>query len=78
MHVLQSLMLAHGAVGSLDEIIPIALIGGMAVIFIVVGFMARRSEGQPDDGPEQPPVQDAAGQIEARQNESAQDHYHLD
>ena len=74
MHVLHILTLAHGAVGSLDEIIPIALIGGMAVIFIVVGFMARRTEALPDEA-EQPSTESQDDQTETV---TAQDHYRLD
>jgi hypothetical protein len=71
MHVLQNLILAHGALGSLDEIIPIALIGGLAVIFIVVGFMARKSEAVPDKS-------EQATEDNRADAATAQDHYRLD
>src|SRR5438552_3976421 len=58
--------------GGLDEIIRIALIGGMAVIFIVVGFMARRSEALPDEPTELPADDDPAETV------AAQDHHRLD
>ena len=72
MHIPFNLMpLAHGALGSLDEIIPIALIGGMAVIFVVVGFMSRRNEGS-SETPEQSPNPPPSGE------QTAPDHFRLD
>jgi|RhiMetdeSRZDD1v2_1073273.scaffolds.fasta_scaffold1127255_2 hypothetical protein len=70
MHGLMPL-LAHGALGSLDEILALVLIGGLAVVFVVVGFMSRREEADLPAQPDQP----ATGE----QNEStAADHYRLD
>ena len=63
--------LAHGVFGSLDEVLALVLIGGLAVVFVVVGFMSRREEADLPGETDQP--------TGSEQNESkAADHYRLD
>jgi len=65
------LPLAHGALGNLDELLPIIAVAGFALVLVVMGFISRSrgDDAPPTDEtiptPEQPPIHSA-------------DHYRLD
>ena len=66
-------LLAHGALGIWDEVIPILLVGGFAAILIVTGLLSRRNESQLDEQAETPPP------AKQTNNEPVKaDHYRLD
>ncbi len=44
------IVLAHGALGDLDELLPVLIAGALFVAVLVVGFMVRRR----DTGPAEP------------------------
>ncbi len=68
------LPLAHGALGYLDEIAPLAIIGVMAALFVIFGFMSRKRE-TPADSAESNAGQGTAG---PQGEPTAPDHYRLD
>ncbi len=77
MYVLQNFLpLAHGELGNADEIIPLLLIGGLAVIMVVVGVIGRnRDQSLAQDSAEQPVDAAASGDPDSP---DADDHYRLD
>ncbi len=70
--MLNLMPLAHGALGSLDEIAAI-LVGLAAAVFVVLGFISRKREEETQ------PEQSGTPQLGASQAETtASDHYRLD
>jgi hypothetical protein len=72
------LPLAHGALGALDEVLLMVVIGGLAAVLAIVGFRSREQEetadkpgelntGHPDNTVTSQPTQPASA-----------DHYRLD
>jgi hypothetical protein len=59
--------LAHGALGSWDELIPVIIVGLFTVIMIVAGLISRRNEQSVE---EQPPASNSP--------ENTDSHYRLD
>ncbi len=70
--MLKLMPLAHGALGSIDEIAAI-LVGLAAAVFVVLGFISRKREEETQS------EQSGVAQVGASQPEtSASDHYRLD
>jgi|GEM_PF-4040702 hypothetical protein len=67
--MLNLMPLAHGTLGSLDEIAAI-VVGLAAAVFVVLGFISRKREEGAQAG--QPDVPQASGQPDTP------DHYRLD
>ena len=67
--MLNFMPLAHGALGSLDEIAAI-VVGLFASVFVVLGFLSRKREEQTD--------QPSTTQIEGQADPATSDHYRLD
>ena len=64
-------LLAHGALGNLDELLPIIAVAGFALVLVVVGFI-NRSRG------EETPSADESAPIPEQDANDAADHYRLD
>jgi hypothetical protein len=62
-----SIPLAHGTLGSWDEIVPVIIVGLFTVIMIVAGLISRRNDESVN---EQPPATDSS--------EETDNHYRLD
>jgi hypothetical protein len=77
MYVLQNFVpLAHGELGYTDEVIPLLLVGTLAIVMVIVGVIGRnRDQGLADDSADQP-VEEAASR--EQHEPDADDHYRLD
>ena len=77
MYVLQNFVpLAHGELGYTDEVIPLLLVGGLAIFMVIVGVIGRnRDEALADDSADQPVDEPASGD---QHEPGADDHYRLD
>jgi hypothetical protein len=67
------LPLAHGALGSLDEVLLMVVIGGLAAILAIVGFRSREQEETTENTGEH----NAEAASKQAQQVTA-DHYRLD
>lgn len=69
------LPLAHGALGSLDEVLLMVVIGGLAAVLAIVGFRSREQEETAENTAELNPENTAASQPVPQ---ATADHYQLD
>jgi hypothetical protein len=60
------LTLAHGALGSFDELLPVVAIGILAAVLVFVGFRSRNEQEDEADAQTPPTEQDSG------------EHYRLD
>ncbi|MCC7447645.1 MAG: hypothetical protein IT324_09525 [Anaerolineae bacterium] len=65
------LPVAHGALGNLDELLPIIAVAGFALVLVVMGFISRSR------GEDAPPTDEAPSTPEQSPDHAA-DHYRLD
>jgi hypothetical protein len=69
------LPLAHGALGALDEVLLMVVIGGLAAVLAIVGFRSREEEETTENTGEQTAENTRVGQPAPQ---ATADHYRLD
>jgi hypothetical protein len=69
------LPLAHGALGALDEVLLMVVIGGLAAVLAIIGFRSREEEDTAENTGERNTETTAASQPAPQ---ATPDHYRLD
>jgi hypothetical protein len=72
------LPLAHGALGALDEVLLMVVVGGLAAILAIVGFRSREEEVTTENTGELNAENAAVGQQGQPAQPATADHYRLD
>jgi hypothetical protein len=72
------LPLAHGALGALDEVLLMVVIGGLAAVLAIVGFRSREQE-ETAEKPGELNTNNTDNTVTSQQTQPASaDHYRLD